>query len=67
MDIKRLFLAFSLSFIFIITWGWFAPPATTIEKVFPTVEEENIAVIESNYEGSSQNINLNYTLNICLV
>jgi len=63
MDIKRLFLAFSLSFIFIITWGWFVPPATTIEKVLPTVEEENIAVIESNYEGSSQKINLNYTKN----
>ena len=48
MDIKRLFLAFSLSFIFIITWGWFVPPATTIEKVLPTVEEGNITVIESN-------------------
>ena len=40
MDIKRLLLALMLSFVFIVTWNVFFPPA---EIAFPNEEDENIA------------------------
>ena len=61
MDIKRLFLAFSLSFIFIITWGWFFPPTIAVDDMLPANEQENTTVAEANDNGKDQNTNLTYT------
>jgi len=62
MDIKRLFLAFSLSFVFIITWGWFFPPEIPVDDgVLPPNKQENTTVVEVNDEVDDQNINLSYT------
>ena len=54
MDIKRLFLAFSLSFIFIIAWSWLFPPTITNAIDEPGEPSSKIQEPEKNSDKNTK-------------